>query len=152
MKSYCLKYRTNTENINPSVSKINNCRTMVLSKCAICDSKKSIFTKNEEAKGLLSNLGIRTPLSKVPILGDILFWMHIKMNEIVNKFLLAGDKFMPEMHLKQPGFTYSACGPFTKNKERIQKFKETGDTNYITKMNLIKPAFNMIWLMEILKI
>ena len=47
--------------------------------------------------------------------------MHIKMNEIVNKFLLAGDKFMPEMHLKQPGFTYSACGPFTKNKERIQK-------------------------------
>ena len=50
------------------------------------------------------------------------------MNEIVNKFLLAGDKFMPEMHLKQPGFTYSACGPFTKNKERIQKFKETGDT------------------------
>ena len=45
--------------------------------------------------------------------------MHIKMNEIVNKSLLAGDKFMPEMHLKQPGFTYSACGPFTKNKERI---------------------------------
>ena len=76
------------------------------------------------------------------------------MNEIVNKFLLAGDKFMPEMHLKQPGFTYSACGPFTKNKERIQKFKETGDTNHtvFTKMNLIKPAFNMIWLMEILKI
>ena len=53
------------------------------------------------------------------------------MNEIVNRFLLAGDKYMPEMHLKQPGFTYSACGPFTKKKERIQKFKETGDTNYI---------------------
>ena len=47
------------------------------------------------------------------------------MNEIVNKFLLTGDKFMPEMHLKQPALTYSACGPFTKNKERIQKFKET---------------------------
>ena len=74
------------------------------------------------------------------------------MNEIVNKFLLAGDKLMPEMHLKQPGFTYSACGPFTKNKERIQKFKETGDTNYIYKMNLIRLVFNMIWLMEILKI
>ena len=58
------------------------------------------------------------------------------MNEIVNKFLLAGDKFMPEMHLKQPGFTYSACGPFTKNKERIQKFKETGDTKYIYKNKL----------------
>ena len=51
------------------------------------------------------------------------------MNEIINKFLLAGDKFMPEMHLKQPGLTYSACGSFTKNKEIIQKFKETGDTS-----------------------
>ena len=61
---------------------------------------------------------------------------RIKMNEIVNKFLLAGDKFMSEMHLKQQGFTYSACGPFTKNKERIQKFKETGDTNYIYKIEL----------------
>ena len=53
------------------------------------------------------------------------------MNEIVNKFLLVGDKFMPEMHLKQPWFTYNACGPFTKSKERIQKFTETGDTSYI---------------------
>ena len=67
--------------------------------------------------------------------------MRIKMNEIVNKFLLAGDKFMPEMHLKQPGFTYSACGPFTKNKERIQKFKETGDTSYIYKNELDKACF-----------
>ena len=53
------------------------------------------------------------------------------MNEIVNKFLLAGNKFMPEMYLKQPGFTYSACGPFTKNKERIQTFKETGYKLYL---------------------
>ena len=53
------------------------------------------------------------------------------MNEILNRFLLAGDKFMPKMHLKQPEFTYSACRPFTKNKERIQKFKETEDTQYI---------------------
>ena len=67
--------------------------------------------------------------------------MNIIMNEIVNKFLLAGDKFMPEMHLKQPGFTYSACGPFTKNKERIQKFKETGDTSYIYKNELDKACF-----------
>ena len=50
------------------------------------------------------------------------------MNKIVNKLLLVGDNFMLEMHLKQPVFTYSACGPFTKNKERIEKFKETGDT------------------------
>ena len=63
------------------------------------------------------------------------------MDKIGNKFLLAGNKFMPEMHLKQPGFTYSACGPFTKNKERIQKFKETGDTNYIYKNELDKACF-----------
>ena len=65
------------------------------------------------------------------------------MNEIVNKFLLAGNKFMPEMYLKQLGFSYSACGPFTKNKERIQKVKERGDTNYIYKNELDKA-----WLME----
>ena len=63
------------------------------------------------------------------------------MNETVNKFLLAGDKFMPEMHLRQPQFVYSACGPFTKNKERIQKFKETGDTSYIYKNELDKACF-----------
>ena len=63
------------------------------------------------------------------------------MNERVNAFLLAGNKFMPEMHLKQPGFTYSSCGPFTKNKERIQKFKETGDTSYIYKNELDKVCF-----------
>ena len=63
------------------------------------------------------------------------------MNEIVNKFLLVGDKFIPEMHLKQPGFTYSACGLFTKNKERTQKFKETGDTSYIYKNELDKTCF-----------
>ena len=73
MKSYCLKRRKNTENINPRVSKTSNGRTMIISKCAICDSKKSWFIKNQEAKGLLSNLGTRTPLSKVPTLGDILF-------------------------------------------------------------------------------
>ena len=63
------------------------------------------------------------------------------MNEIVNKFLLARDKFMPKMHFKQPGFIYSACRPFTKNKERIQKFKETGDTSYIYKNELDKACF-----------
>ena len=68
------------------------------------------------------------------------------MNEIVNKFLLVGDKFMPGMHLKQPGFTYSACGPSTKNKERIEKFMQTGNTNFIYKNELdIKHVFSMIW-------
>ena len=64
-----------------------------------------------------------------------------KMNETVNKLLLAGDKFMPEMHLKQSRFTYSACGPFTKNKERVLKFKETGDTSNIYKNELGKACF-----------
>ena len=73
MKSHCLKCRKDTENINPNFSKTSNGRTMLLSKCAICGSKKSRFIRNQEAKGLLSNLGVRTPLSKVPILGDILF-------------------------------------------------------------------------------
>ena len=63
------------------------------------------------------------------------------MNEIVNRYLLSGDKFMPEIYLKQPGFTYSACGLFTKNKERIQKFKETGDTKYIYRNELDKVCF-----------
>ena len=65
----------------------------------------------------------------------------MKNHEMVNKILLAGDKFMPEIHLKQPGFTYRACGTFAKNKERIQKFKETGDTNYIYKNELDKACF-----------
>ena len=74
MKSYCLKCRKNTENINPRVSNTSNGRKTILSERAIC-SKKSKFIKNQEAKGLLSNLGVRKPLSKVPILGEILFWM-----------------------------------------------------------------------------
>ena len=72
MNSYCLECRKDTENINPRVSKASNGRAMILSKCAICNSKKSRFIKNQEAKGLLSNLGIKTPFSKVPILSDIL--------------------------------------------------------------------------------
>ena len=63
------------------------------------------------------------------------------MNEVVKKFLLAGDKFTPEMHLRQPGFTFSASVPFTKNKERIQKFKETEDSRYIYQCKLDKACF-----------
>ena len=73
MKFYCLKCRKDTENINPRVSNTSNGRKTILSKCAICGSKKSRFIKDQEAKGLLSNLGVRTPLRKVPILDDILF-------------------------------------------------------------------------------
>ena len=73
MESYCLKCRKDTENIDLEISSTSNGRAMILSKCVICGSKKSRFIKNQEAKGLLSNLRIRTPLSKVPLLGGILF-------------------------------------------------------------------------------
>ena len=63
------------------------------------------------------------------------------MNNVINKFLLAGDKFMPEMHLRQPQFVYSACGPFTRHKERIKKFKQTGDSGYIYRNELDKACF-----------
>ena len=67
--------------------------------------------------------------------------MCMKMNEIVNKYLLVGDKFMPGMHLKRPEFTYSACGPFTKNKQRIEKFMQTGNTDFVYKNELDKACF-----------
>ena len=73
MESYCLKCKKYTGNIDPKISGTSNGKTIILSKCAICNSKKSIFIKEQEAKGLLSKLGIKTPLSKIPILGDILF-------------------------------------------------------------------------------
>ena len=63
------------------------------------------------------------------------------MTDVINKFSLVGDKFMPEMHLRQPGFTYSARGPFTKNNQRIQKFKQTGDSRYIYRNELDKACF-----------
>ena len=73
------------------------------------------------------------------------------MNEIINEFLLAGNKCMPEMHLKQPEFTYSACGPFTKNKE-FKNLRKQEIQNIYVEMNLIKLIFSMMWFMKILKI
>ena len=70
-----------------------------------------------------------------------MFFFKFKMNETVNRFLLLGDRLMPEMHLKQPGFTYSACGPFTKSKERIKKFMQTGNTDFVHKSELNKTCF-----------
>ena len=93
--------------------------------------KKLKSIKKQESKLLLNNLVIRTFL-----IDNI-----NNLNNIINKFLLPGDKFMPEMHLRQPLFTYSACGPFTKSKERIQKFKKTGDTKYIYRNELDKAYF-----------
>ena len=75
------------------------------------------------------------------------------MNKIVNKILLVGDKFTPEKHLKQPGFTYSACGPFTKNKtKKFKNLKKQEIQAIFTKMNLIRLVFNMIWLIQIFKV
>ena len=77
----------------------------------------------------------------------------INMNNVINKFWLAGDKFMPEMHLRQPQFVYSACGPFTRHKERIKKLKKKQVIRVIfIKMNLIKLVFNTILLIQIIKI
>ena len=74
------------------------------------------------------------------------------MNNIINKFLLAGDKFMPEMHLRQPRFVYSACGPFTRHKEKTKNLNKLVIRVIFIEMNLIKLVFNMILLMVIIKI
>ena len=72
MESYCLKCKKYTKNINPQVSSTSNGKLMILSKCAICDSKKSKFIKKQEVRGILSSLDIKTPLSKISLLGDLL--------------------------------------------------------------------------------
>ena len=78
---------------------------MLLSKCAVCHSKNLRFIKEQETSRLLSSLGIRTFLDKIPLLGTL--FLRYKMKEMKNRFLLAGDKLIPEMHLKQPRFTYN---------------------------------------------
>ena len=90
MVTYCVSSKKYTDNENSNVRKTNQNRLMLLSNCAVCGKKKSTFTKNKE----LSN-------------------DQFKINKITNRFLLAGVKFMPELNLKQPVFTYTACGPFT---------------------------------------
>ena len=99
MKTYWVKSRKNTENLNSKIFKTKNGRLIMQSKCADCGIKKSRFVKEQEAKGLLSSLGLQTWLSKIPLFGDVFFWVF-KMNEIVKNFLLVGDKFIPEVHLK----------------------------------------------------
>ena len=117
---------------------------LLLSKCTVQDRKKSKFIKGQEASELISSLRIETLLRKIPLVGLLLFQRYQQVNtrykfsEIVNKFLFAGDKCIHEMHLRELGFTYSACGPFIKSKERIQKFKETEDFRYIYQNKLGK--------------
>ena len=108
MFSYCLKCRENTESKYLKVVKTKNGSIMLLSKYSVCKSKKPKFPIEQDVRGLLNNfLGVKAPiLSDIAVVNTLLY--KYKMNSIVNKLLLAGDKFMPEMHLKQSGFTYSA--------------------------------------------
>ena len=106
----CLKCRKNTESKNSKVVKTKNGRTMLLSKCEVCDIKKSKLIKEEKASRLLSSLGIKEGIVKKKFLSRS--FKSIKkvntrheMNETANQFLWVGDKFMPEMHLRQPEFT-----------------------------------------------
>ena len=113
-----MKCRENTESKNWRVAKAKKGKSMFLSKCAVCDSKTLRFIKSQETSWLLSSEWIRIGLDKTHIIVSILFWGY-KMREVINKFLLVVDKIVPEVHSKQPGFTYSVCRSFTKNKENI---------------------------------
>ena len=120
MKTYSVKCTKNTENLNTKIFKTKNGRLIMQSKCTECRFKKSRFMKEQQA---------------------IFFLKVYKINEIVNKFLLLGDTFMPEINLKQPGFTYSAFGPFTRNKKHLCKQKIQ---ILFTEMILIRLVFNML--------
>ena len=119
MLSYWLKYRKNTESKMPKIEEIKSGRIVLSSNSAVCCNKKSRFIKGEEVSGWWSSFGIKIPFSQNPVVGRILFEIY-KINEILNTFLLAGGKFIPKMHLSEPGFALSVCGLFTKNKERIK--------------------------------
>ena len=114
---------------------------MLSSKCMVCDSKITKFIKEQEASGLLKGLGTNTLLSKIPLVGSLLFQSfyqvntRCKVNKVVNRFLVQGDKFMHEMNLKQLGFTYSACEYRNIKKQEIH--------NIFIKTNQIKFVLNM---------
>ena len=105
---------------------------MTLTKCSVRDRKELKFITQQEASGLLRSLGRKTPLSKTPLVAPLLF-KEYKINRIVNRFLLSGDKFLPDTHLRQPGFTSKVCGPFTKDKKEIQNLKKRRFTIYLSK-------------------
>ena len=117
---------------------------ILLSKWLVCNIEKSEFIKEKEDKGLLSNLtNIKIPfLSNLIVLNTIPSRHKIRINAI-NHFLLAGDKFIPEMLLIQPAFTYNACGPFTKKILKMKKLKETWDWRYIYQNKIDKPCFQV---------
>ena len=139
MNTYCLSCKKDIY-IDPKVMKTKNIRKMMLSRCSICNNKKSTYIS--KGSGLFESLGLKTPQNRMKMLcGMLLDNKIINITNMINKFLLAGDKFMPEMHLRQPQFVYSACGFFTRHKERIKKFKQTGGTRYIYRNELDKACF-----------
>ena len=114
---------------NMNLAKTNKGKLIILSKCTVHDSKKLRFIKKQQAGGLLSSLRSKTPLSNILVLGGILFQIY-KINEIVNMILVARDKLMPEMHLRQSSntlnkarFTQSSCGSFTKKSKEYKHLK-----------------------------
>ena len=119
------------------------------SKYSICNNKKSTSSSLErisQGSGLFDSLGLNKMLCGMLLDNKttckaLVPSALINMNNIINKFLLAGDKYMPEMHLRQPQFVYSACGPFTRQKERIKEFKRTGDTRLLYRNELDKTCF-----------
>ena len=150
MSSYCFKCRKNTESKNLKVLKTKNGRIMLLSKCAVCNKKKLKFIKEQEASRLLSSLSIKAPLSKrcryhlyrysfaLNVLRSyykLYKWMKIWINFYEQEINL--------WNLRQPGFKYSTCEPLTKSKEIIQKFKETGDSQYFYQNELYKASFQL---------
>ena len=101
--TYCLSSKKNTKNIDQKVVKTKNNKKIIISKCSICNNKKSTFIS--QGSGLLDSLGLNTPQNRMKnALWNSLDNKIINMNNVINKFLLAGDKFMPEMHLRQPHF------------------------------------------------
>ena len=146
MNSYCVKCRKDTENIDPKMFRTKNNRLIMQSKYPLCGIKKSRFVKEQEAKGLLNNLGIRTPLSKIPLL-NVFFLRCIKMNEIVNKFLLVRDKFMPNLVLLTVFVVH-----LPKTKKELKRLWKLEILILFIEMNLMRLVFNMIWLMEKQKI
>ena len=138
--TYCLSCKKDTKNIDPRIVKTKNDKRVMSSKCSICNNKKSKFIS--QGSGLLDSLGLNAPQNRMKnALRNAFDNKIINMNNIINKCLLVGDKFMPEMHLRQPQFVYSACGPFTRHKERIKEFKRTGDTRLLYRNELDKTCF-----------
>ena len=144
MKTFCVKCRKNTEISNSKIFITKNNRLIMQSKFPICGIKILRFVKEQEAKDLLSNLERHHWVNSIV---RYFVLRCIKMNETVNKFLLAGVKFIPEMHLKQLGFNYSVCGLFTRNKNKLKSLWRLVIHISFTEMSSIKLVYNMIWLM-----